>query len=339
MKRNLKLYEEFINDKLNEISTLGKSGSRSYAKKHGLKLRTKKSGMTDYVYFTDKDGKEHGPFDASILTRSFLNKKLGINEEVNEEFIKDFKINEKESYEKGCAMLYFESNCTKEIHEMIKEEDLYIEEGDVSYGLEKEPHCTLLYGLNPKVKAKEVFEICENFTFETCEAHNISLFETDKYDVLKFDIKGKNIKECNEALSNLPYESDFPNYHPHMTIAYLKQGRGAQYVDMIKESKFMSGGSMTVNPQKIVYSHPNGDKEEIQILKETKNISENKNIRKISLTLDQGFLNTIKRTPTFLTIFSKQQLNDLKPGENIVHLNQTAFGKAKRMFGDKLKEL
>lgn len=181
--------------------------------------------------------------------------------------LKKNSLNEKASYERGCAMLYFESDCTKKIHEMIKEEDLYIEEGDVSYGIEDKPHCTLLYGFDPKVKANEAFEICEKFSFETCKAENVSLFESDKYDVLKYDIQGKNLKECNEALSKLPFKTDYPDYHPHMTIAYLKKGKGKDYVKMVKEKY----ESLEVNPQKIVFSHPDGSKEEIKaILEKTK---------------------------------------------------------------------
>lgn len=256
MKRNLKLFEEFINESFWSLSKLGDKFDQLLSKE--LK---KIKGCIFYVKGRDLYCNDELLFkingDKDSVESIVKKVRLKLNESL---------INEKESYERGCAMLYFESNCTKEVREMIKEEDLYVEEGDVSFGKETEPHCTLLYGFDKKVEANEALKICENFTFEACEAHNISLFESKKYDVLKYDIKGKNIKECNEALSDLPFESDFPDFHPHMTVAYLQPGKGKEYTKMIKESH----ARLQVNPEKIVYSHPNGKKEEIQVLTEVK---------------------------------------------------------------------
>lgn len=57
-------------------STLGLSGSKGYAKKHNLSYRTKAGkGRSPYIWYT-KDGKEYGPFDTTILTTDFLDKKL-----------------------------------------------------------------------------------------------------------------------------------------------------------------------------------------------------------------------------------------------------------------------
>jgi len=62
--------------KENQSPTLGLSGVKAYAKKHDLKIRTKSSGgRVPYVLLT-KDGKEYGPFDPTITTKSFLDKKI-----------------------------------------------------------------------------------------------------------------------------------------------------------------------------------------------------------------------------------------------------------------------
>jgi 2'-5' RNA ligase len=164
-------------------------------------------------------------------------------------------VNEKkgDSYSSGCVMLYFDFPQMKEIHEQIDSEDLYEEDGDRTFGLEDEPHCTLLYGLEEGVTLDEVKKILNTQSFSTCTVHNASLFEND-YDVLKFDVKGKGLHECNKALSELPYNNQYPDYHPHMTIGYLKKGTGKKY------TKLMEGKEWTLLPSYAVYSQPDGTK-------------------------------------------------------------------------------
>jgi 2'-5' RNA ligase len=174
--------------------------------------------------------------------------------------IKKFKeyINENSSYDYGCVMLYFNFKEIKNIHSIIEKDDIYIEPYDQSYGLEDEPHCTLLYGLHKNVKLEEVKKIVNNFKFEECIIKNVSLFEND-YDVLKFDVEGKNLKECNEKLKKLPHTSDY-QYHPHLTIAYIKKGKGKKYINMLKDKKYK------IDPLYIIYSYSNGKKEIIEII-------------------------------------------------------------------------
>lgn len=156
-----------------------------------------------------------------------------------------------DSYEYGCAMLYFDFPEISTIHNSIDPNELYEEEEDRTYGLENEPHTTLLYGLHNEVSAKQISIVLNKFTFSTCKIYNASLFENEKYDVLKFDVKGESLKECNKKLCELPHTNDFPNYHPHLTIGYLKPGCGKKYVKMLKGAEF------EFVPTYAVYSEPN----------------------------------------------------------------------------------
>ncbi len=169
-------------------------------------------------------------------------------------------INEKkgDTYSYGCAMLYFDFPQMKEIHDQIEEGDLYTEEEDRTYGLEDEPHCTLLYGLHEDVTLDQIKEVVGNFNFDKMKLHNASLFE-NKYDVLKFDVQGDSLKECNEALTDLPHTNDFPDYHPHATIAYIKKGIGEKYTEMLKDKEY------EVKPTYVVYSEADGTKTKIDI--------------------------------------------------------------------------
>lgn len=166
---------------------------------------------------------------------------------------------EKQTYDYGCAMLYFHFPEMNKIHNAIHPDHVYTQEGDRSFGLETEPHCTLLYGLHEGVTTENVEKVLDKYTYYTCKAYNASLFENPDYDVLKFDIKGDNLHETNKDLQQYPFTSNFPDYHPHMTIAYLKPGTGKRYVKMLK------GFEYNLAPQYAVYSKPNGDKDKINI--------------------------------------------------------------------------
>ena len=155
----------------------------------------------------------------------------------------------------GCLMLHFSLPEMEKIHSKIEEKDIYIEE-DGSHGLEDEPHCTLLYGfVEDDLSPEQILDDVEKFDIpEKLELHDISLFKNEKYDVLKFDVNDSNKKlsDINRFLKdNYEYETDYPEYHPHCTIAYLKSGSGEKYVKIFKNIK------LEAFPNKLIYS--NGD--------------------------------------------------------------------------------
>lgn len=169
-----------------------------------------------------------------------------------------------DSYSAGCVMLYFDFPQMESLHKLINDDDIYTEEGDRTYGLEDEPHCTLLYGLDPSVTLDQVKEKISQFEFGDLIAYNASLFENDKFDVLKFDMRypirgGAFLHQCNKALCELPYKSDFPDYHPHMTVAYIKPGMGKKYSYLLKDKEY------DLKPTSIVYSEADGTKTKIKI--------------------------------------------------------------------------
>jgi len=173
------------------------------------------------------------------------------------EFIENLITESKHDY--GCVMLYLDFPELKNIHNIINKNDIYIDPNDDSFGLETEPHVTLLYGLHDDVSLDDIKNVIENYTFDSCKIINTSLFETEKYDVLKFDVKSSNLHEINKLLTKFPYTTDYPDYHPHMTIAYLKPGTGKKYIDKIKlENNF-------IEPLYVVYSMTDGSKKKINI--------------------------------------------------------------------------
>lgn len=172
------------------------------------------------------------------------------------EFINEKK---KEVYEYGCAMLYFDFPQLSEIIKLIEPEDLYTEENSRSYGIENEPHVTLLYGLHAGVKDVDVFETISKHNIEDMIVYNASSFNNEKFDVLKFDIRypvkgGAFLHNINQDLCKLPHTTDYPDYHPHSTIAYLKKGTASKYISILKDKEY------SIKPKNIVYSKPDGTK-------------------------------------------------------------------------------
>lgn len=165
----------------------------------------------------------------------------------------------KQTYDYGCAMLYFNFPQINKIHDAIDPKDIYTQEGDRSFGLENKPHCTLLYGLHNEVTTEDIKKILDKYTFSTVKAKNVSLFQNPDYDVLKFDVEGNNLHKVNSDLQQYPFTTNFPDYHPHLTIAYLKPGTGKKY------TKMLSGMEYSLKPQYAVYSKPNGDEDKINI--------------------------------------------------------------------------
>lgn len=173
-----------------------------------------------------------------------------------EEYLNENKKEEKkeQKYKYGCAMLELDFPQMESLHEQIDSEDVYVEEGDSSYGLEKNPHVTLLYGLHEDVEGDVVKKICMGHQYESIVLENVSCFENEKFEVLKFDVSGESLHECNKKLSQLPHTTDYPDYHPHVTIGYLKPGTGKKYVDKMKDQIH------EVVPRTVVYSLASGEK-------------------------------------------------------------------------------
>lgn len=122
------------------------------------------------------------------------------------------------------------------------------EDGKEDYGVETEPHVTALYGLldHSPAQARALLEGNGPVEFTTGK---MSIFENDEYDVLKVEISGPAIHAINAKLRGLPHFSTFPDYRPHMTLAYLKKGEGKKYVgDNLFRGRKLSFDTLTFSP-------------------------------------------------------------------------------------------
>lgn len=177
---------------------------------------------------------------------------------MNKNLIKEslrIKLNELANvkYKFGCVMIKFNlpKSKMKEIQDAIKDDD--VQEVGGKSGRETEFHITLLYGLLDTVKDSEVKEIVENFIAPEITFDKIGIFENDDMDVVKFDIKDKNLSEMNKQLKTLPFKSDYPIYKPHVTISYVKADKGKDYVRTLEEP-------IKLTATRIIYSKADGTK-------------------------------------------------------------------------------
>jgi len=171
------------------------------------------------------------------------------------------KKDENKTYDYGCCMAYL--TVPKESWDSIQNE---IDDKDVmtDEGLGREnfdsAHCTLLYGIHDDVPDKDVEDIINTLEAPEVKFDKISMFDNPAFDVLKFEVSGKGLNEANKKFSELPNTNEYPNYEPHVTIAYLKKGAGEKYCKKLDKP-------FTVKADKIVYSKPDGSKKEYKFKK------------------------------------------------------------------------
>lgn len=166
---------------------------------------------------------------------------------------------EKSNYEFGCIMIKINFENWNSLKNIISSEDIY-NEGE-SYGFETQPHLTLIYGLHKEVTTEQVKSILGNFNLDrlSIEVDGIGNFENSDYDVLKFNvIKTETLKQIHDFLSELPNSDKYPDYNPHITIAYLKKGTSKKYLD--RNFKMV-----IPEIESVIFSKPTGEKIEIKV--------------------------------------------------------------------------
>lgn len=127
----------------------------------------------------------------------------------------------------------------KDIHTNVKKEidekDLYVvDQGgdDWSYGFEDMPHLTVKFGLEFD-EPDQVIESLKGEKGGNVELDDVEIFDNEKYDVLVVKCKSKALNKLHQKLTkDLEIEDKFPDYKPHITIAYFLKGKAKKYKAM-----------------------------------------------------------------------------------------------------------
>jgi hypothetical protein len=180
------------------------------------------------------------------------------------EFIKE----EKSGYEYGCVMVDFNFTNWSKLLESIDSDDIYKVEGK-SYGLQPRSHLTLLYGIHDTVSDEEILNCFKGFKEDDFKVQldGVSIFENTEFDVVKFGVVlTPKLKEINKRLSELPNSNQFPEYKPHITLAYVKKGLGKKCV--VKIQRLLANPDYKYEIKtisKIVYTRPDTTELNIQL--------------------------------------------------------------------------
>jgi N12 class adenine-specific DNA methylase/2'-5' RNA ligase len=153
----------------------------------------------------------------------------------------------------------------REFGKTIPEKEIYTDPEDDSYGREDEPHITVKYGLKTNDPG-DIKPIIENHPPVKAKMGQVSIFENDKFDVVKVEVDSPELRALNEKIEkeaeiSLPKGETF-EYTPHATIAYVKPGSGKKYVG----DKSFDGQEITFD--EITVSTRDGKQHQIKLLGE-----------------------------------------------------------------------
>ena len=145
----------------------------------------------------------------------------------------------------------------EDVQRSIDKDDIYegTEDENGKYGLERNPHVTVVYGLPYETKWEEVRRHLPAADEYEGLLVGIGMFNNEKYDVLKYNIVSESLTEANHAMmSSFEVVNDYPDdYKPHATIAYLKPGKGKKYC------RPMFDKLLRMKPKGYIWSNTDGE--------------------------------------------------------------------------------
>jgi 2'-5' RNA ligase len=162
----------------------------------------------------------------------------------------------------GCLMVFLDVKKSDwdNMQNLIDEDDLYEPKGETGFGKEKEPHVTILYGFHTDVLDADIDKEAKKIKSPDITFGKISAFSNEKFDVLKFDVESDDLHDLNKKFAEFPHTNDYPTYHPHCTIAYLKPKMADKYIKKLSDSK-----DMEIKVEKIVYSKADSTKKSYKL--------------------------------------------------------------------------
>lgn len=158
----------------------------------------------------------------------------------------------------GCVMVNLELDTTKwkNLLGLIDDKDLYIPENDKSFGKEKSPHITILFGLHADVSDEEIEKEVDKIKAPEFKLNKISIFKNDLFEVIKFDVESEDLVKLNKRFSKFPHTKTF-DYHPHCTIAYLKPDKASKYLEKLN-TYLDESNNLNAKSSEFLYSKVDG---------------------------------------------------------------------------------
>lgn len=163
------------------------------------------------------------------------------------------------SYEHHSTQFNFLPSDAKPFYEFAKSipnNEVYNEDG---YGREDQTHVTVLYGIHD-YDTEKITELVRHRRPVRIKLGKTKIFQNDDYDVLYVEVKSTPLHSLHHHLrDNLPNSYKFPEYNPHVTLAYLKKGKGKKYKDLDN----FEGKELTFD--RLSFNHKDGKSSLIQL--------------------------------------------------------------------------
>lgn len=115
----------------------------------------------------------------------------------------------------------------KKAQEAIDPEDLHED------GFGPPPHITILYGLGDEDK-DAALEVMRGAGRCRARVRGVDLFEGDEYDVVIFAVESEDLARLRDEIDKAAPDNmnEWPEYKPHMTVAYVLPGKGEAYKNL-----------------------------------------------------------------------------------------------------------
>ncbi len=103
---------------------------------------------------------------------------------------------------------------------------LYTDSNDSSYGYtDQDVHCTIKYGFYPDLSKRDLAQVLHQVKPFKVRLKSLNQFNSENYDVVKFEVeKDEILSKLRDICDEFPNEDQYPEYNPHMTMAYVKSG-------------------------------------------------------------------------------------------------------------------